>query len=109
MRVPRRVEGVFQLSAGGPRRLAQIRARLLHETSEREGGKAQALGVKLQDGLAQALALVQRLSDDRTRRFGFELSADIIEQRHQRGFVAIRHENGRILTRFNTVQTLIGV
>ena len=90
--------------------LAQIRARLLHETTERESREAQAFGVELENGLTKPFALMQRLSHNWRRGFGFQSGAQVVQKRDQSRFVCLRHrQGGGILAWFNSVQYLNGV
>jgi hypothetical protein len=78
MRVSGRIERLSELPVGSLGRLTQIRARLLHEASQRKGSESEALGVELQDGLAEPLALVQRLGDHRRYRLSLQFGADAV-------------------------------
>jgi hypothetical protein len=59
------VKRVFQLHGCGPCRLAEIRARLLHEPDEREGREPEALRMKLKQRLPKSVALMTGLIDRR--------------------------------------------
>ena len=72
-RVSGGIQRLFQLPAGDLGGFPQIRARLLHETGERERGKPQAFGVELSDGLAKPLTLMQRLRNHWRRRLGCKI------------------------------------
>jgi hypothetical protein len=90
------IERLFQLPAGGLGGFPEIRARLLHEASQRERGKPKTFGVELNNRLAEPVALMQRLRYHWSVRFSAQFVAQSVEECNQRGFVRSCHkENGK--------------
>ena len=72
-------EQLPQADSGRVRGVGEIRARLLHETRQGERSEAEALGVRLQRGLTQPIALMERLSGRGGRGLGPECRLEGVE------------------------------